>query len=164
MKVDVIVPTYRPDETFCLLLHKLQEQTFLIHRLFIINTDERLWRDADQNYAFTRILDGLPFPAEICHIAREEFDHGGTRKRGALQSQADIVLFLTQDAVPADAVLVERLAACFDLSDSGEGAVAAAYARQLPRGDCSVIERFTRQFNYPDESKKKCIDDIGTYE
>lgn len=42
MKVDVIVPTCKPDETFCLLLHKLQEQTFLIHRLFILNTEEEL--------------------------------------------------------------------------------------------------------------------------
>ncbi len=161
MRVDVIVPTYRPDETFCLLLHKLQEQTFLIHRLFIFNTEECLWRKADQTYAFGQTLGGMPFPVEICHISREEFDHGGTRKRGALQSQADIVLFLTQDAVPADAALVEQLAACFDLSQSGEGAVAAAYARQLPRDDCSEIERFTRQFNYPSESRKKSRDDIG---
>ena len=26
MRVDIIIPTYKPDDTFCLLLQKLQEQ------------------------------------------------------------------------------------------------------------------------------------------
>jgi rhamnosyltransferase len=38
--------------------------------------------------------------------------------------------------------------------------VAVAYARQLPREDCSVIERYTRQFNYPDSSRVKGKEDI----
>lgn len=162
MKVDVIIPTYQPDETFCLLLRKLQEQTFLIHRLFILNTEESLWRDADRKYKLTQVLRGLGFSYEICHIKREAFDHGGTRRQGAMQSEADIVLFMTQDAVPADEFLVEQLSARFDLTKQGEGTVAAAYARQLPRKECSVIERYTRQFNYPPESRKKSRADIET--
>jgi rhamnosyltransferase len=38
--------------------------------------------------------------------------------------------------------------------------VAVAYARQLPREDCSVIEQYTRQFNYPEESRIKGSEDI----
>lgn len=162
MKVDVIIPTCKPDETFCLLLHKLQEQTFLIHRLFILNTEEALWREADQTYGLERMLRELPFPCELHHIKRENFDHGGTRKWGAMQSEADIVLFMTQDAVPADEFLVEHMAAQFDLTEKKETAVAVVYARQLPRKDCSVIEQYTRQFNYPGESRKKSRADIKT--
>ena len=42
MKADLIIPTYRPDDTFCLLLQKLQEQTFVVHRVIILNTEEKL--------------------------------------------------------------------------------------------------------------------------
>ena len=40
MRVDIIIPTYKPDDTFCLLLQKLQEQTFVIHELILVNTEE----------------------------------------------------------------------------------------------------------------------------
>ena len=36
MKADLIIPTYRPDDTFCLLMQKLQEQTFVVHRVIIL--------------------------------------------------------------------------------------------------------------------------------
>ena len=45
MRVDIIIPTYKPDDTFCLLLQKLQEQTFVIHELILVNTEEALWND-----------------------------------------------------------------------------------------------------------------------
>ena len=41
MTVDIIIPTYKPDETLCLLLHKLQGQTFVVHRVIILNTEEK---------------------------------------------------------------------------------------------------------------------------
>lgn len=46
MRVDIIIPTYKPDDTFCLLLQKLQEQTFVIHELILVNTEEALWNEA----------------------------------------------------------------------------------------------------------------------
>ena len=57
---------------------------------------------------------------------------------------------MTQDAVPADTYLVESLPGPFDNEK-----VDAAYARQLPNPDCSVIERYTRSFNYPDAPSVK---------
>ena len=38
--------------------------------------------------------------------------------------------------------------------------VGAAYARQLPRKDCHIIERYTRSFNYPEKSRLKGKADI----
>ena len=37
--------------------------------------------------------------------------------------------------------------------------MAAAYARQLPAADCGVIERYTRDFNYPAVSRPKGKED-----
>lgn len=64
-----------------------------------------------------------------------------------MASDADYCLLMTQDAVPADELLVEKLLECFNVND-----VAVAYARQLPDEDCRIIERLARNFNYPEES------------
>ena len=63
---------------------------------------------------------------------------------------------MTHDALPADSRLLERLTdALLSREDS-----AAAYARQLPAKDCGVIERYTRGFNYPEQSQVKTKEDL----
>lgn len=160
MKVDIIIPTYKPNDTFCLLLQKLQEQTFVVHRLILLNTEERLWEEAKEKYPIEECLAALSFPHTILYVTKETFDHGGTRNLGAKESEADVVMYMTQDAVPADAYLVEKLTAPLDSNEDGEGVVAAAYARQLPNEECSIVERYTRQFNYPDSGRTKGKADI----
>ncbi|MGN0349741.1 MAG: glycosyltransferase family 2 protein [Roseburia sp.] len=162
MKVDVIIPTYKPDDLFCLLLQKLQEQTFVVHRLIVMNTDENLWEKAKRAYPIEERLNKLPCPWSLMHVTSEEFDHGETRLRGAKASDADIILFMTQDAVPADNRLIEYLAEEFSVSNQEGGEIAVAYARQLPREDCSIIERYTRQFNYPEDARLKYKADLAT--
>lgn len=160
MKVDIIIPTYRPNDTFCLLLQKLQEQTFVVHRVILLNTEKDLWEAALEKYPIEETLHALPCPYTLLHLSKEEFDHGGTRMQGASISDADVALFMTQDAMPADRLLVEHLVHSLDSTDHGEGTVAVAYARQLPNETCSVVERYTRQFNYPDTGRVKRREDI----
>ena len=157
MTVDIIIPTYKPDETLCLLLHGLREQTFVIHRVILLNTEEKLWEKAVSAYPIEQILEELPCPYTVKQIKKSEFDHGGTRRLGAKISDADVVIFMTQDAVPADTHLTEKL-----MEALGQENVAVAYARQLPKEDCHIAEQYTRQFNYPDESSVKTKADIGT--
>ena len=64
---------------------------------------------------------------------------------------------MTDDAIPADSHLIERLAAPIK-----EGRAQMSYARQLIRKDGGVIEAFTRQFNYPDRSELKTVADLKT--
>lgn len=96
---------------------------------------------------------------EIHHLTKEQFDHGGTRDQGIRKCSGDIVICMTQDALPADRFLVERLLEAFSNPD-----VWAAYARQLPAKDCSEIEKYTRSFNYTAESfikGKENIEELG---
>ena len=144
--VDIVIPTFKPDEKFHNLMQMLFKQTYQIGRILVMNTDASLF--PKEGY------DKLP-NVEIRHLPREEFDHGGTRDRAACLLDGDIILFMTQDAVPADVRLVERLAACFE--DPGIG---AAYARQLPCEDCSIVEKYTRSFNYPGQSRIKSKEDL----
>jgi rhamnosyltransferase len=62
---------------------------------------------------------------------------------------------MTQDAIPCDINLIQRLS---DAVMDNEG-VAAAYARQIPLSDCREIERYARSFNYPDDSRIKSKED-----
>ncbi len=146
LTVDVAIPTYGPDEKLHKLLTKLKEQTVLPEKILVINTDEK------------RLQSGL-IPdwdrITVMHISKEEFDHGGTRDRAASLLPGDIILFLTQDAVPVDNRLVEQLCMAFSRED-----VAAAYARQLPDEDCGAIEAYTRAFNYPPQSRIKTAADL----
>ena len=68
---------------------------------------------------------------------------------------------MTDDAVPADERLIEHLAAAFDKRGPGGESVIMAYARQLPDKDCAMAERFTRSFNYPEDSCIKTKEDLG---
>lgn len=73
----------------------------------------------------------------------------------AMKLQGAFLLFLTQDAVPADAHVIEELQKAFE-----DPQVAAAYARQLPAKDCSVLECYTRSFNYSEHSRVKRAEDL----
>lgn len=143
--VDVIIPTKYPDEKFQKIIDRLEKQTYPVGRIIVINTDE-----AGFPTDFRR-----PSNMEVYHISPEEFDHGATRDMAARKSTADLILFMTQDAVPADTYLVEHLVRAFD-----DPLVAAAYARQLAKKTDCTIERFTRNFNYPAKSRVKTRADI----
>lgn len=91
----------------------------------------------------------------IIPIDKKEFDHGATRNYGASLSNADILMFMTQDAVPADEQLIENLLIPYE-----DPWVAAAYARQLPDEKANLVERYTRHFNYPKLSRIKSKDDL----
>lgn len=148
--VDVMIPTYKPDEKFKRLMKRLNKQTIKPNHIFIINTQE-------EYFVGNKYIDNEQ--CSVIHINKEEFDHGGTRNYGATLSKADYILFITQDAVPADEYLIERL-----LEPFGDEKVAVSYARQLPIGKAGVIETYTRTFNYPKEDSiksKKDLDRLG---
>ena len=67
------------------------------------------------------------------------------------------MLFMTQDAVPVDAYLIENLVRAME-----EEEAATAYGRQLPDDTVGVIEHYTREFNYPAKSYVKSQKDLET--
>jgi len=149
--VDIIIPTYKPDEKFRRLIEMLEKQTVSVNKIIVINTEEKYME------AFCI---GKRFLAEhkklaIHHISQKEFDHGKSRNLGAKKSDAEILVFMTQDAVPADEFLIERL-----IEPLKDEKVACSYARQLPDSDSTMIEKLTREFNYPDCDRIKTKEDI----
>ena len=141
MRVHVIIPTYRPDQKLDRNLRMLKKQTVQPEKILLINTEESLFHN--------KVFDTLP-QGEIIHIKKSEFDHGGTRNRAAAQCDCDIMVLLTQDAIPADEHLIENLIKPFE-----EEEVCAAYGRQMADWKDNPVEAYTRIFNYPKESRIK---------
>lgn len=147
MKVDAVIPAYKPGHDLRELVEKLLDQTVRLGRIIIINTDREFFDEKEYLIA----------PAvEVVHITRHEFDHAGTRDMGLRMSDADYVLFMTMDAIPKDNYLVEKLLSGFRRADN----IAVSYARQIPKKDCNRIEQITREFNYPAQSRVQTSDDI----
>jgi len=150
-RVDVIIPTYKPDEKFLTLVERLEKQTKKPDRIIVMNTEQKY---------YDRLIYGSHFQdeyknLEVYHISKREFDHGRTRHMAMKRADGEFVLFMTQDAVPEDNKLIEHLLSAFK-----DEAVAVAYARQIPSKDSSVIESYTREFNYPAVSMVKSAEDI----
>ena len=148
--VDVIIPSYHPGKEFAALIKRLEKQSVPIHRIIVMNTEESMW-----NKEWEKLSNVM----EIHHLAKSEFDHGGTRARAAELSDADVMIFMTQDAMPADRELLAELLKALEQDEN----IAAAYARQLPNAECSFVERYTRAFNYPDRSVVKTKEDMVQY-
>ncbi len=147
MKADVIIPVYKPDREFIRLLRMLEKQTFPVSRILIMNTEAE---------GYPLPLQSLPENAEVYPLKPEDFDHGMTRNRGAALSDAEYVLFMTQDAIPADEFLVEHLVRMLESDEQ----IAAAYARQLPKEGCKEVEAIARAFNYPETSSVRSSADF----
>lgn len=127
-------------------MKKLQEQEYPIGTIFVINTKAgRFPKEVEQMEK-----------VKVSHIERREFDHGATRDMGMQMSKAEIVVFMTQDAVPADEYVIGNLVKVLE-EDEMTG---AAYARQLTASDCNYIEKYTRKFNYPENSRIKSKEDL----
>ena len=148
--VDVIIPAYHPGNEFAALIKRLKKQTVPIHRIIVMNTEESMW-----NKEWEKLSDVM----EVHHLAKSEFDHGGTRAWAAELSDADVMVFMTQDAMPADRELLAELLKALEQEEN----IAAAYARQLPNAECSFVERYTRAFNYPESSVVKTKEDLDKY-
>jgi rhamnosyltransferase len=75
------------------------------------------------------------FPLRLVQISPQEFHHARTRNFAASLATGEILVFLSQDAIPASEYWLSRLIANFY-----DPTVGAVYGRQLPR-ERSVMER-----------------------
>ena len=150
-EVDVIIPVYKPGAEFVKVVEGLEHQTVPVRRILLFNTEQKYWSTFEYETPRRKRYENL----RVYHISKKEFDHGKTRREAVKKSGAEIFVMMTQDAVPADEFLLERLIAPLSEKD-----IAVSYARQLPREEAGPVERFTRAFNYPEESLVKSAADI----
>lgn len=150
----MIIPVYRPDEKLERLIGRINSQTVPPAHVFFMQTLTGTAEDDRVREILQRAQCGV-----ITTLEKSEFDHGGTRNRGAALSRAEYMLFMTQDAVPVDDMLIENLLEAVEADEN----TATAYGRQLPDDKVGVVERYTRQFNYPPESSTKTKADLPEF-
>ncbi len=90
-------------------------------------------------------------------IKVDDFSHSLTREKSAFNSNGDILVFISQDIVPVNDNWLFELVKPI-ISDK----VDATFSRQICENNS--IEKYTREKNYPIESRvvsKKSIDELG---
>ncbi|MGK0219756.1 MAG: glycosyltransferase involved in cell wall biosynthesis [Planctomycetota bacterium] len=74
-----------------------------------------------------------PVDVHLARIHNVEFDHGDTRNMLAASSKGDLLVFITQDAIPGSPTWLADLARNFE-----DEQVGAAYCRNIPRPDARL--------------------------
>lgn len=152
-KINVYIPTYKPDNRFVRAIEMLERQTVPVNEIHIINTEQKYWTANSDVANLSNRYSNL----FVEHISSDDFDHGGTRRKAVQKCDTEFFLMMTQDALPADEKLVENLLKAFVLDEK----IAVSYARQLPNTDAKETEKYIRSFNYPDESVIKSEEDAN---
>ncbi|AEG99600.1 glycosyltransferase family 2 protein [Klebsiella aerogenes] len=93
---------------------------------------------------------------DLLTIAGHDFNHGGTRNLAVerVNNQYDVVIFLTQDAIPQPG-FIENIVSVFN-----DDRVACAYGRQLPHDNANPLATHARMFNYPSKGYVCSAEDI----
>jgi rhamnosyltransferase len=160
LTIDVIIPVYKPEKSFKQLIERLLKQSISPQRIILLHTLEES-ADCIQTKTHELLNHAKTLSNDVCKIdiydiEKNDFDHGGTRNYGASLSQADVILFMTQDAIPADKDMIKHIIKPFSNEE-----IASAYGRQLAYPHAGIIENYTRLFNYPDYSFLKSEKDIA---
>ena len=146
--ISVIIPTRNGGSRFGEVLSALRQQRRAVAEILVIDSGS-----SDETLVLAR-----QHGARIITIDPRDFDHGGTRSLAARSATGDFLVYLTQDAVPADPDALDQL-----LAPLADERVAASYGRQLPHPEASCFARHLRAFNYPAHSAVRCFEDRVRY-
>lgn len=143
--LSVIIPTLNGESTLPDFFAALGMQT--------LGVDEILVGDSESSDRTIEICKANG--ATVIPVARNEFDHGGTRTMLGEYSKGDILVFFTQDAVLSQPDSLEKLIQPLIEDDS----LCCAYGRQLPAPDASLLAAHLRLFNYPPKPEVRNFND-----
>jgi rhamnosyltransferase len=92
---------------------------------------------------------------EVINIPRLQFNHGRTRQLAVdILFDAEIIIFMTQDALLANSDSIKKLIDLFS-----DNTIGVAYGRQLPHKNSNPIGAHARIFNYPNISNLRSFED-----
>lgn len=144
MNIEIICPLYNGKNYINNILSsiKIQKNVNILRTFFVLT-------DTNDNSEEILLQNNLKY----LKIKPSEFSHSLTREMIALKSKADIVVFISQDIEIEDELWLYNLT-----RDIIENKTDAAFSRQITKYD--NIEKYTREKNYPDESRIVSKNDI----
>lgn len=147
MRCSVIIPTLNAGEAIVPLLRTLKAQTHPPDEVLVVDSQSE-----DGTVDRARQVEGV----RVISVAREAFDHGGTRDEALRQTDGEFAVFLTQDALPMDESCLAHLLEPFE-----DARVAVVGGRQIARPDARPFEKRVRAYNYPNVDRKWDQSDVG---
>ena len=148
MTIEIICPLYKAEK----YIEKLHKSLIMQEKVNISNIKYIVTKSNDNT---TKILDDLNMGYE--EILPSTFSHSLTRENAAKKSNADIIVFITQDIIIKDKLWLYYLT-----KDIIEGKCEETYSRQIAKDN--GIEKYTRERNYPEQSRiftKKDVENLG---
>lgn len=149
-KINLYIPTLNAGSLWPAVLEGIMSQNVIFEKKIII----------DSGSTDGTLSNPLIAGFEILKIDKKDFDHGGTRQL-AVETfpDADVYVFLTQDAILAHSEAIANLVRQFEInSDLG-----MVYGRQLPHLGAKELEAHARLFNYPAETQIRGLEDAPKY-
>lgn len=144
MVVDIICPLYNAEK----YVEKLHKSLEMQENVKIGNIRYVVTKGKDQTEEKVKKLNCI-YKA----IKAQDFSHSLTREKEAFESKADIVVFVTQDVIIEKKDWLEKLIKPIENNEAE-----ACYSRQICTNNS--MEKYTREKNYPENSKIVSKDDI----
>ncbi len=148
-RISVIIPAYNGEKFLAALLEKLKKQSIKIPEIIV----------ADSSSADRTLQIAEKHGAKIIHVKKKDFDHGGTRTLAGKAARGDILVYLTQDALPVDNRSIENIVRPFLLNKK----IGAVYGRQMPCQEATPFAEHSRHFIYKDGSFTRSLEDRKKY-
>ena len=148
LHVSVVIPTLNAGKELNKLLNALKEQSSPAEEILVVDSSSED-NTAEVCSQYERVI--------FLSIPRESFDHGKTRDMALRRCKGDVVVFLTQDAIPANSEFLEKL-----IEPQSDYHTAVSIGRQLPKENATRMEALVRSFNYPAHSFIRSKEDITT--
>jgi rhamnosyltransferase len=146
MNIEIICPLYNAEK----YIENLDSAIKTQKNVDILKVNYVLTRSKDMTEEILKKIS-----ANYSMVEPEEFSHSLVRENVAMKSNADILVFITQDVEIRNENWLEEL-----VKPIIENEAEASFSRQLTKYD--NIEKYTREKNYPDESYIVSKNDIAS--
>lgn len=150
MKISIICPVYNGqsyiEKLHNNILNQIIEKEYELEIIYALTIS---YDDSEE------ILKRMNCRYEI--FKQEEFSHSRTREIMAGKADGEIIVFISQDIKIKNSYWLSNL-----IRPIVQGKCEASFSRQI--GEDSNIEKYTRERNYPSESRIVSKDDIGKYQ
>lgn len=87
----------------------------------------------------------MSYGPKVRVVTLDRFTHGGSRNLGVQEAAGDVVVFLSQDAIPENTNWLSEL-----LAPYAKGEVAATFSRQVPKPDANPMETYFLRTHFPE--------------
>ena len=122
-RVSVVIPTKSLPDDFEQTLQQIKDQRITDIEILVMNSGSTDLTFLERRYG-----------AKVYPVDPSHFDHGRTRNYGAELATGEYVCFMTDDAIPANNVLLSDMLRVMEKDKD----VAAVTARQIPRSDADL--------------------------